>query len=494
MTARTLLQMFQWYTPEGRLWNEVARRATELADLGITDLWLPPSGKGAGGASSVGYDVYDLFDLGEFDQKGTIATKYGTRQEFETASQAARSAGLGLIHDGVFNHRMGADEVEDVRVRRVNPENRTEIDPDIVEARAHTRFTFPGRNGAHSEFVWDQACFSGIDRLDEPEEEGIFRIVNSYGNGDWDSEVDTENGNFDYLMGADVEFRNPAVYEELKFWGRWLSEQVSVAGFRLDAVKHIPAWFIRDWVGHCRETIDPDLLVIAEYWHSDLSALQTYLERVDHQLALFDVALHHRFADASRAGGGFDLRTLLDGTLVAAHPDHAVTFVENHDTQPLQSLESPVEDWFKPLAYALILLREGGLPCLFLPDLDGAAYTGEGGDGKTYKIAIAPVACLPRLLEARRRFAHGAQTDLFEAPDLIGFIRHGTESDPGCVVVLANGKGGAHSVTLGADHAHAAYGDLLGHHPAEIVTDEAGQAEFCVSAGSVSVWVRKDTL
>ncbi len=41
-----------------------------------------------------------------------------------------------------------------------------------------------------------------------------------------------------------------------------------------------------------------------------------------------------------------------------ADPFHAVTLVANHDTQPLQALEAPVEPWFKPLAYALILLRK----------------------------------------------------------------------------------------------------------------------------------------
>ncbi|STL91976.1 alpha-amylase [Escherichia coli] len=53
---------------------------------------------------------------------------------------------------------------------------------------------------------------------------------------------------------------------------------------------------------------------------------------------------------------------IFTGTLVEADPFHAVTLVANHDTQPLQALEAPVEPWFKPLAYALILLRENGVP------------------------------------------------------------------------------------------------------------------------------------
>jgi alpha-amylase len=46
------------------------------------------------------------------------------------------------------------------------------------------------------------------------------------------------------------------------------------------------------------------------------------------------------------------------GSLSATQPELSITFVDNHDTQPLQSLQSPVELWFKQLAYALILLRK----------------------------------------------------------------------------------------------------------------------------------------
>lgn len=69
------------------------------------------------------------------------------------------------------------------------------------------------------------------------------------------------------------------------------------------------------------------------------------------------------------------------------NPFHAVTLVANHDTQPLQALEAPVEPWFKPLAYALILLRENGVPSVFYPGTStGAHYEDVGGDGQTYPI------------------------------------------------------------------------------------------------------------
>jgi len=492
--ARTLLQFFHWYYPEGgHLWRELTERAEALAQMGVTDVWLPPAAKGAGGAASVGYDTYDLFDLGEFDQKGSVPTRYGTREQLQQAITAARNAGLGVIHDAVLNHKMGADKTERVTVQRVHDDNRNETDGEPFEAHAYTRFTFPGRSGAHSQFEWTASCFSGVDYVENPEATGVFSILNEHGEG-WNEEVDEELGNFDYLMGADVEFRNPAVYEEVKYWGRWMVEQVGADGFRMDAAKHIPAWFLRDWVGHLRESVAPDLFVVAEYWNPDLDALATYLDRVDRQFALFDVGLQHNFHHAGRAHADYDLRGIFDGSLVGAIPEHAVTIVANHDTQPLQDLESPVEPWFKPLAYALILLREGGLPCLFYPDLYGAGYDDTGRDGQTHHIDLPAIACLPDLITARQMFAHGPQTDLFDEPNCIGFIRHGTAEAAGCVVVLSNAGDAAREAVLGEDHAGATFIDLLGHHQGEVTTDEGGKGVFPVHGESVSVWVRRESL
>jgi alpha-amylase len=82
----------------------------------------------------------------------------------------------------------------------------------------------------------------------------------------------------------------------------------------------------------------------------------------------------------------------------------AVTFVDNHDSQPLQALESYVEFWFRPLAYALILLREEGCPCLFYIDLYGASYE-ENGE----HIELVSLSELPILLNIRKTLAYGEQ-------------------------------------------------------------------------------------
>ncbi|WP_313620441.1 alpha-amylase family glycosyl hydrolase, partial [Pantoea septica] len=112
------------YPDGGQLWPEVAEKAAWLSEIGITMTWLPPAYKGEAGGYSVGYDSYDLFDLGEFDQKGSVATKYGDKQQLQAAVEALRAHNLGVLLDVVVNHKMGADEKERVRVNRVNPDNR----------------------------------------------------------------------------------------------------------------------------------------------------------------------------------------------------------------------------------------------------------------------------------------------------------------------------------------------------------------------------------
>jgi alpha-amylase len=89
-----------------------------------------------------------------------------------------------------------------------------------------------------------------------------------------------------------------------------------------------------------------------------------------------------KFHEISRANGHYDLRTILDDTLTKDQPALSVPFVENHDSQPLQSLESPVDWWFKPAAYAFILLRQEGYPCVFYADWFGVKYKDKGSDGK----------------------------------------------------------------------------------------------------------------
>lgn len=98
MEPKTLIQYFEWYLPDDAgHWKRAAEDAAHLRQDGFTGVWLPPAYKGAQGVHDVGYGVYDLYDLGEFEQKGTIPTKYGTRDEYLAAIRALQKEGLQVF-------------------------------------------------------------------------------------------------------------------------------------------------------------------------------------------------------------------------------------------------------------------------------------------------------------------------------------------------------------------------------------------------------------
>jgi alpha-amylase len=492
MLKGIMLQYFHWYTPgDGNLWREIKENAQRLSQLGFTSIWLPPAFKAANGGYSTGYDVYDLFDLGEFDQKGTVRTKYGTKQEYIEAIKAIQENGMQAMVDIVLNHKAGGDEIERIKVAKVNPDNRNEDISDVFEIEAFTKFTFPGRQKKYSEFIWDHNCFTGVDYAYDLSEDAIFRIVKD--GVSWQGMIDDEKGNYDYLMYNDIDFRNDYVRQELNYWGKWYWEQANFDGVRLDAVKHISPFFYVEWLHELRRNTGKEIFAVGEYWApGKLHLLLKYIEATGGNMSLFDSALHHRLHHASRSGNNYDLRTIFDDTLIKVRPDKAVTVVSNHDTQPLQALEAPVDPWFKPLAYALILLREEGYPSVFYPDLFGANYKDYGKDGNEQEIWMPGVPGIDRLLEVRKNHASGMQRDYFDHANCIGWTREGDDAHSGCAVIMCNGSSGNKMMEVGRRYAGRIFIDKLENRVEEVKINDDGWAEFFSDGGSVSVWVEKN--
>jgi len=366
-----MMQYFEWYLPENHsLWKNMTKEADKLKKLGVSSFWVPPAYKGAGGDKDVGYAVYDLYDLGEFDQKGSVPTKYGTKKEYIDMIDAVQKAGIDVYADIVLNHKVGADESELIQAEEFNATSRNQMVGDEKTILGWTKFKFPGRNGKYSKFTWDWTHFDGIDWDQRNAKRAIFKFTGK----SWDEAVDDENENYDYLIGADIDFDNPEVKDELYRWGQWYLKMTGVNGLRLDAVKHIGYYFYKDWIPAMREACGRELFCVGEYWHEDVRHLERYLENVGYEMSLFDVPLHMHFYYASCNPGQYNMATILNDTLVQKHPMHAVTFVDNHDTQPGQMLESFVKDWFKPHAYAISLLRQDGYPCVFYGDYYGIAH------------------------------------------------------------------------------------------------------------------------
>lgn len=477
MKNGVLMQYFEWELPNtGDLWNKLEADAGHLAELGISAVWIPPAYK-AQDQDDVGYACYDLYDLGEFDQKGSVRTKYGTKEELVRAINTLHEHGISVYLDAVMNHKAGADEKERFAVRKVDEENRDEEISDTYEIEGWTAFTFPGRKGKYSDFIWHWYHFSGTDYDAGRDDSGIYKIQGK--DKGWSNNVDGENGNYDYLMCANIDYHHPEVIEEMKRWGLWVVQELNLDGFRLDAVKHINTVFIQDFICTMRDAFGEQFYFVGEYWKDAPDDLSDYLDAEGYAVDLFDVTLHYNFAAAAEQGAAYDLQQLLDGALVSTHPALAVTFVDNHDSQPGQSLESAVADWFKPAAYALILLMEKGYPCVFYGD-----YYGIGGQEPVHQ------QTLDILLKLRSTKAYGQQDNYFDAPGCVGFVRRGCEEHPGSglALLISNGEDSVKQMHVGKERAGEVWKDALNTCPDEVTIDAEGNGLFRVPAGKTAVY------
>ena len=86
-------------------WQTVEQRMVDVFYAGYGAMWLPPPGRADSGDQSVGYDVYDRFDLGDQNR----ATNYGTKTGLQTTIGQAHNASVNVYTDLVLNHNGFSD-------------------------------------------------------------------------------------------------------------------------------------------------------------------------------------------------------------------------------------------------------------------------------------------------------------------------------------------------------------------------------------------------
>jgi alpha-amylase len=382
-----MMQAFHWDCPrvdarEFAWWNLVRERIPALAQVGFTSLWLPPAHKAANlSGPSMGYDPYDYYDLGEYDQKGAAPTWFGSKQALLELIASAHAQGLTVIADLVINHNSGADALED------NP---------ILGRSRWTRF-----QPVSGKFPRDWECYHPC-----PYET-------------WDG------GTFGEM--PDLSHRNPYVFGEILKVARWLVEEVGFDGFRYDFVKGYGTWTVTaiQEYRYLRGGAPFRPFGVGENWDSTRT-IQNWTNEAnawsDNPVSAFDFPLRNALKALCDAYG-FSLRNLAAwDTFSRAQPLNAVTFVENHD---LRDGDQPIVG-DKMLAYGYILAHEG-YPCVFWKDY----YNWElGREGTPHGIAA--------LVTAHENFAGGSTEVLWVDDDLYVMQRLGYGGKPGLVFVLNN--------------------------------------------------------
>jgi alpha-amylase len=426
-----LLQAFYWDCPriagvEFGWWRYLTERLDAIRDAGFTALWLPPCSKAAT-ATSMGYDPFDLFDLGEFDQRGRKETWFGSRADLCALVAAAHARGLQVYADMVYNHMSGGEK---------------EWNPDF-KREGWTRF-----RPASGRFPRDYRSFhpSRYERWDD----------------------------LTYGEMPDLCHRNPAVYSALMDHAEMLIVDVGFDGFRFDFVKGYGSWMVksiqeRQYVRANGEVVEP--FGVGEAWSSSRE-IDDWLDETnrwsDNPICAFDFPLRYRLKDLCDSYG-FSLRRLAEpGTVLDAYPDRAVTFVDNHD---FRGGDSPAIINEKLLAYAFILTH-AGYPCVFWRDF---FEDGHGRPGDPRGIAA--------LVAAHERYAGGETLVRHVHDHLYVMERAGYGAQPGLVLALNNrgdGWNGAHVTTTRPDTTFSpvAWAGRDPGMPAVVRTAADGRAEF----------------
>jgi alpha-amylase len=447
-----MMQGFYWNVPsstvDGSWWRHIAAHAPTLAAAGIDAVWIPPPHKGQSGGFDVGYAVYDRYDLGEFNQKGTVATRYGTLAELQGAIGALHNQGIGVYADIVMNQMMGADGNENVTANG-------------AQESVPTHFAFPGRGTTYSSFVWNAARFNGCKLGDSADAWVQWQA--------WDFAPYLNGQAYDNLLGCEVRYADQATRDELIAWGQWLTTKLSLDGYRVDAVKHMLPSFVNAWF----DTVKGSRFAVSEAWLGDVNELVTYTDMLGGRTSLFDVPLHYVFVNMSNGNGAWDMRGLKFAGLTEQRGNLSVPFVDNHDTDASGgALTSPIVN-LKMLAYAYILTRDKGYPCVFWRDFD------EYGLG----------SAIGQLVQIRKKYAFGGSFEHDESDaDVYVYSRLGDAAHPGSGLLLLLNDGAARTKTVKTFFPNQTLHDRTGNSSAAVTTGADGTGNFPVPARSYGVW------
>ena len=448
-----MMQGFYWNvptsTPAGTWWQNLGSKATELSQAGITALWLPPAYKGSG-ALDVGYGVYDRYDLGEFNQKGTVATRYGTLGQLQSCITALHGQGVQVYEDMVMNHLTSADAQEQFSIGGTN-------------YNVYTSFTYPGRGNTYSAYKWHYYNFNGTQQAPN---NGWYQW------NAWDFQPYANGDAYDNLLGSEIRYADVNQVNETISWGNWMTTKLGLDGYRLDATKHMLTSFVNSWLDNVKGS--SGRFAVSEAWFRNLTDLNNYAASTGGRTSLFDVPLHYVFNDMSNGNGAWDMRGLQFAGFTEANGALSVSFVDNHDTdQSGGALYSPVSN-LKMLAYAYILTREKGYPCVFYRDY--------------YEYGLGPQ--IKRLIAIRKANAYGTANEYTSVDDanVYAYSRAGDATHKGLLELLNDG-GASASKGITTPFANATLTDATGNNVGTVTTNASGYGVFPVGARSYAVWV-----
>jgi alpha-amylase len=405
-------------------WDHLAAQANQLRDAGFTAVWLPPVWKGASGAQSVGYDLFDDYDLGSKDQKGSIPTRYGTREQLQRCVAVLRACGLDVYLDLVENQRLGGSG------------------PGGFTFRYKDAFG----NGHGGRFEKDPFDF----HPNVPEDPGVFGFPRIK----------------EITFGPDLAPINGKpprhIFDGLIDSADWATRALDVQGYRVDDVKGISTDFLFPLLGSKSMA---GKFAVGEFFDGITDLIRHWMfnpRGMRGRASAFDFPTRFLLAAMCNQPGRFNMSLLDHAGLAGSDPLSAVTFVENHDTDSSPSLAPVLEN--KALAYAYILTSEG-YPCVFYKD-----YSSDPGCYNLKEV-------IDNLIWIHEKLASGPTQQRWKDLDVFAYERVG---EPHLLVGLNNDPDNARTISVDTGFGpHVSLHDYTGH-TGGVATDENGRLTFTI--------------
>ncbi|MBI5727926.1 MAG: T9SS type A sorting domain-containing protein, partial [Ignavibacteriales bacterium] len=347
------LQGFYWNSLPGGVWyDSLAKLAPRLASAGFGGIWFPSPAKGAAGALSMGYDPYDHFDFGDYNQKGSVETRFGSRAELEAAIRAFHNVGMQVYADAVMNHMIGGEQ-------KIPYTCKPYVSfPDS----AYLLFQYPngsGRFKKDASFFYPNSITCDVNPPYHGASDPLFAF------GEW--------------LAKDL----PKVRDSLITWGHYLKQNLGFDGFRLDAVKAIDPAFMGPWLN----AVNGSNYAVSEYY-GDLGSIMYWHNQTQNvrggKTQMFDFPLRFTLQDmCNNTGGSFDMNILDGAGLINAGMSgfDVCTWVENHDVDRI-GWDGSIDNGHTPIitnkemAYAYVIFSEGR-PSVFFKDYFMYGFAGK---------------------------------------------------------------------------------------------------------------------
>lgn len=492
---KVILQAFWWDYWNSNFENSYANYLTELAprlrELDINAVWVPPFVKNTG-TNSVGYSPFDFYDLGDKYQKGSVTTRFGTKDDVLRMIAVMHANGIEVIADAVVNHTVGAGGENG----GAGGEDPNAWDDKWKNFR-YVCYETPYKDGGQSDY-WNRKGRWAKNWQNFHANEAHKKNDDDWTAGHWGPDNCFYEGA--YGQSSNVKGYNPVqeknyMRDQARDWIMWFKKQTAVDGFRWDAVKHYPEWAQQDFLYNVKYSL-PDfakggegMFSVGEFIGSK-DEIDNYCMRVQYanggsefMMGGYDVPLRGAIKNGVIDGGGYgNMGSVVGEQINMRYNDYgngfkvhrSLNYINSHDTfRPIVDDKGNYKDWdgynelgghadpFNQrmgMAYATILAMDGNIS-VFMEDLFNLSNSNRYSHMPADEKALPVRDYLKNLIWCHQNlsFKYGDYKVRWQDEDLLVIERSGK-----AIIAITDDGANAHDVWIDTDFRNVQLKDYSG--------------------------------